>query len=98
MKRRINGDEVWRGKSKSTFAIAEQYSYGWIWIAVGEGDIGKAIAVEITHHGRANRGNAALRYRDGSSESAFAITKKDLQLGAGDSKDIEMAVAIEISQ
>src|SRR5579864_3165776 len=98
MKRGIDGDEVWSGQRESTFTIAEQDGHGWNWIAVCEGDIGKTIAVEVSHHGRTNRGNPALRYYDGSSESAFTIAEEDLQLWTGDSKDVKMAVAIVISQ
>ncbi len=78
--------------------ITKKYGQCGIGTTKGERNIGKTIAVEVGDHSRTNCWDTALRNRDRSAESTFAVTEKNLQLGAGASKDIEMAVTIEVGQ
>src|SRR5579864_519372 len=89
---------MWRGKREPTVTVTKQDSYCWIGAGVGESNVGKTVSVEVCNHGWTNRRDTALRNVDRSGKPTFAVAEKNLQLGKGDGKDIEMAVTIEICQ
>src|SRR6476646_808240 len=87
---------MWRGKREPAVTVTKQDGNRWIGAGIGERDVRKPVAIEVRNHCWANCRNPALGDLDGSAESTFAIANKNLHLGKGDSKDIDMAVTIEI--